>query len=902
MERKAWIIIEPRQPAWLIERTKRSIEAQGWTVCGAATFAEIIEQTEGDVWLLKAGAWVPRTERSEAPIFNALDKPLLLIGATLTEPLEPTNLSAPTTNWERWLRTTGGVLNPVQAPALPAVHSLWINAAALRQCCQTPEVTDLSSALHYAAAHGWRALRHADMDVCSSAGLRVLQVITSLQRGGAERLAIDLHNDLQRQGIGARMLTLGSPSRAPFAAPMGLIERRLPPDATLRAEVVCLVAGALGTDVIHAHLLDAKTLEHIAARTHPLLVTLHNQSQGWPVGYELESATSATNQRNTLLVGCAETVSAELRAAMPGTTVRTAWNSVQPLPRGSEMGAQGKAWRKKVGAAPEDIVLVAVANLRPQKRLSLLPSIAAATRELTGRKVWLLIAGEPSVFDPTAKQESDAVWDAVRHFEVPTVWEGAADDVRGLLAAADVFVSTSAWEGLSLAQLEALDAGVPVVATQVGGVQEIDSTALHLVPAEAAAADFATAIAKALTGPRGSLPRAFTTPVMTARYRWLYHSLLAQCQSQHRPQGLILVTNNFSTGGAQSSARRLLLALHGMGEKVSAVVLQEQPDNPTLGTRALREAGISVLCLEPPELCPDAAMALEPLLDSLAERLPESILFWNVIPEYKLLLSDALWQVRLFDVSPGEMLFSSLQRYFKAPRVGLPESSLKAYGERLAGFVVKYQAEAERARASFSCTVSVIPNGVPSQPQRQGTDSIEHVVIGTSARLHPQKRLEDLLAAFRLLHAAMPTVRLSIAGGVDSDTSTYASELRASSQDLPVDWLGEVQDVPGFLQQLDVFAMISEPAGCPNASLEAMACGLPIVATAVGGAVDQIIHGNTGLLVPARDAPAFAEALHQLCIDPIQRAKMGPAAWLRARQEFSIEGMAKAYRSVLLGR
>ena len=160
--------------------------------------------------------------------------------------------------------------------------------------------------------------------------------------------------------------------------------------------------------------------------------------------------------------------------------------------------------------------------------------------------------------------------------------------------------------------------------------------------------------------------------------------------------------------------------------------------------------------------------------------------------------------------------------------------------------------------------------------------------------------MEDLLAAFRVVHEVMPSVRLRIAGGVDGDAAAYAEELRASSQGLPVEWLGEVLDVPAFLQQLDVFAMISEPAGCPNASLEAMACGLPVVATDVGGAQDQIIDGHTGYLVPARDATALATALIKLCTDAETRAAMGYAAWLRARQEFSIERMAERYQQVLM--
>jgi glycogen synthase len=64
-----------------------------------------------------------------------------------------------------------------------------------------------------------------------------------------------------------------------------------------------------------------------------------------------------------------------------------------------------------------------------------------------------------------------------------------------------------------------------------------------------------------------------------------------------------------------------------------------------------------------------------------------------------------------------------------------------------------------------------------------------------------------------------------------------------------------------FLAGLDVFAMISEPSGCPNASLEALAAGVPVIATDVGGAREQVIDGKSGRLVPARDASALANAI-----------------------------------------
>jgi glycosyltransferase involved in cell wall biosynthesis len=91
-----------------------------------------------------------------------------------------------------------------------------------------------------------------------------------------------------------------------------------------------------------------------------------------------------------------------------------------------------------------------------------------------------------------------------------------------------------------------------------------------------------------------------------------------------------------------------------------------------------------------------------------------------------------------------------------------------------------------------------------------------------------------------------------------------------------------------------VFALVAEPAGCPNASLEAMAHGLPVVATAVGGMSEQIALG-TGLLVPPRDPAAFADALVELAASPERRAGLGLAARERVRRVFSTELMVDRY-------
>ena len=168
---------------------------------------------------------------------------------------------------------------------------------------------------------------------------------------------------------------------------------------------------------------------------------------------------------------------------------------------------------------------------------------------------------------------------------------------------------------------------------------------------------------------------------------------------------------------------------------------------------------------------------------------------------------------------------------------------------------------------SVSSTSSHGPWCLSPDPDRQA-----RLVFGTAARISPRKRLEDLLEAFRVANGRLPTYTLKIAGGVERGCEDYAARLRASSDGLPVEWIGEMSDLRAFHRQLDAFVMVSEPAGCPNASLEAMTAGLTVIATDTGGASEQVLDGRTGRLVPGRDPQALAAALVELAAQQIGRA------------------------------
>ncbi len=453
---------------------------------------------------------------------------------------------------------------------------------------------------------------------------------------------------------------------------------------------------------------------------------------------------------------------------------------------------------------------------------------------------------------------------------------------------------------MSLAQLEALAAGLPVVTTDVGGAREIAdvSASVRLVAEDATPEVFAAAV-MAAARPRATddaLRSRYDTSAMAHRHARLYRHAL-------RPTGdartVWLVTNNFSMGGAQSSARRLLTGLAARGVTVRAVTWQEEPERPTAGRRALVEAGIPVLAIPPPHAMSPAA-AVEQLLAAMDEQPPAAVLFWNTLAEHKLRLADALVGVRVVDVSPGEMFYASLERYFAGRRAGadLPVCSPLDYGRHLAALVVKYAAEAPRA-GQLGAPVRVIPNGVvlPEATARGSGGGL--LVIGTTARISPQKKLEELVDALAYAAPRLPPHVLRIAGGVETGSDAYAEALRARSAGLRVEWVGERSDVGAFLDGLDVFAMVSEPEGCPNASLEAMAMGLPLVVTDAGGAREQVEHGLNGLVTQRGDARALGDALIELASDGARRRAFGRASRQRAEERFSLVRMLDDYEALL---
>jgi glycosyltransferase involved in cell wall biosynthesis len=194
--------------------------------------------------------------------------------------------------------------------------------------------------------------------------------------------------------------------------------------------------------------------------------------------------------------------------------------------------------------------------------------------------------------------------------------------------------------------------------------------------------------------------------------------------------------------------------------------------------------------------------------------------------------------------------------------------------------------------------LTTIPNGVDTayfRPPAVPAAGPPRVLC--VARMVPDKDHHTLLAAFGLTARDHPEAELWLVG----DGPRLAEVQDAAGRLLPgkVRFLAPREDLRPLLHQAALLVLASRTEALPNVVLEAMAAGLPVVATRVGGVPELVVLGVTGWLVPPGDAPALAAAVSQVLGDSGTRRAMGQAGRERARQDFSLEVMTRRYEDLL---
>lgn len=363
------------------------------------------------------------------------------------------------------------------------------------------------------------------------------------------------------------------------------------------------------------------------------------------------------------------------------------------------------------------------------------------------------------------------------------------------------------------------------------------------------------------------------------------------------------ILHRFDTGGLENGVVNLINHMPAGAYRHMVVSLTEVTDFK----RRLNDPGVPCVALHKP---PGQGVKLYPKLwQLLREHRPAIVHTRNLAA---LEMQPVAWAARIPGRIHGEHgrdvddLDGSSVKYQRMRRLYSP-------------FVQRYVALSQDLQGYLVDRVGIAPsgiqqiyNGVDAQrfsPPLSGPAPMpgcpfgapNHWLVGTVGRMQTVKHQTLLARAFVLALQQQPALRgrlrLVLVGEGPLRAQAQALLTEAGVADLA--WLpGERGDVPSVMKSLHCFALPSLAEGVSNTILEAMACGLPVVATRVGGNAELVEHGRTGLVVPSDDVAAMAVALVELAQQPEQAAHMGAAGRLAVEQRFSLQAMVGAYHAL----
>lgn len=239
------------------------------------------------------------------------------------------------------------------------------------------------------------------------------------------------------------------------------------------------------------------------------------------------------------------------------------------------------------------------------------------------------------------------------------------------------------------------------------------------------------------------------------------------------------------------------------------------------------------------------------------------------------------------------------KHYGQLATVTRRQNALTSFASRFCNDFVcvsRHSAELSRDAGVPAAKIRTIWNGIDLRrfPYRGPNP---HGPIVTVARLSPEKGLDTLLQAAALVVTACPELRFEIAGHGPCLAALQQSAA-ALGLEKHVQFLGDVRDVPALLARARLFVLPSLAEGISLTLLEAMATGLPVVASRVGGNPEVVEDGDSGVLAPPQDPTALAEAILRLGRSAPEGSRLGLAGRRRVEAHFDVGAMVRDYAAL----
>ncbi|MCK5113666.1 MAG: glycosyltransferase family 4 protein [Phycisphaerae bacterium] len=739
---------------------------------------------------------------------------------------------------------------------------------------------------------------------------RVVLVLDSMHPGGKERVVMHLAKRFAQMGVVVKVIIMRSCGEFGDKLISDGIDvdvlnsnRRFDVAGILRLRKIL---KAFAPDVINVH--DRSSLPYVTAargrRDYPIVFTAHGLLHGAKCRWKDRAAMRKPAAVTAVSSEVARRYSELLRMQRDVEIVRNGVGSFTPTGKRGEI-------RKRLGLGDSDtFVFLAVGNLKPEKGYpDLLEAVRLLCDQNLDQKIRIVIVGGGS---ESYRLELETLRDKLKLGNM-VQFAGSCGNVSDWYTAADAFVLPSRTEGLPMVLLEAMNAGLPAIASDVGAVGEvIEPGQSGILTRSGAPGSLAAAMSKLASSPQICELFRTNAPKRIAQHYsdlQMAEGYLRVFQQVRISQGFSLNTDNNLPGVMMLGPYPVSMTAGGMSSVMRELVCSDLVEkyrvtivNTGKTTRAGRWIGAGLM----------AQWSLLRKIVCTMRKTRTKILHIHTCSGF------TFWRDALF-AAVGRMFGRRIVWHIHGGKFESFASSLGCVRRMLmrrmlrksCGVIVLSDEWKRRFDAIFpTVEFIVIPNGVriPNLSDSQINDS-EKMRVLFLGNLSQGKGAEDLILAVAGAARKGFDGTVEIAGG-----QTMFGQVEALEELITREKCGDVVKLVGTisgdakdqsLSAADCIALPSYSEALPMALLEGMARGLAVIATNVGAIPEIVTDGVEGFLIQPGDIEKLSEILIKLNGDPQLRSRMGAAARKRVEAKFNLAAVTGQidllYRKILMG-